>query len=108
MKALRGLALACLLVMPAAQAANLAEVLQLALQSDPTLREADANRLAAHESKPLARSVMLPQINLGYSRDYEEDSGTSRQFIATGFVDVPIEQTSDTDFWNIQLTQSVF
>jgi len=108
MKVLRGLALACLVVVPAAQAANLSEVLELALQSDPSLREADANRLAAHENKPLARSVMLPQINLGYSQDHQEDSGTSRQFGAIGFVDVPLEQTSDTNFWNVELRQSVF
>jgi hypothetical protein len=50
MKPFKGLVLASLLAaVPVAQAANLAEVLALALQSDPQLREADANRLAAHE-----------------------------------------------------------
>jgi outer membrane protein len=110
MKRLTGLALAAVLAVPAAQAANLSEVLELALQSDPQLREADANRLAAQEAKPLARSVLLPQINLGYSRDYNKDDGTTRQFDAAQnkFVDVPAKQTADTDQLNLQLQQSVF
>ena len=109
MKPFKGLVLASLLAaVPVAQAANLAEVLALALQSDPQLREADANRLAAHESKPLARSVMLPQINLGYERDWEEQDGTSRQFAATRFIDVPFTSSADTDFLSLQLQQSVF
>jgi outer membrane protein len=108
MKPFKGLVLASLLAVPVAQAANLSEVLALALQSDPQLREADANRLAAHEAKPLARSVMLPQLNLGYERDHEEQDGTSRQFAAARFIDVPFQSTADTDFWSLQLQQSVF
>jgi len=108
MKPLIGLVLASLLAVPAVQAANLSEVLALALQSAPQLREADANRLAAHENKPLARSVMLPQINAGYEADHEEQDGTSRQFAAARFIDVPFTSTADTNFWSLELKQSVF
>ena len=38
-------------------------VYQRALQNDPQIREADANRLASRESKPQALAALLPQIN---------------------------------------------
>ncbi len=47
----------------AAQAASLLEIYQQALQSDPQIHEAEARRLAALESKPQARSVLLPQLS---------------------------------------------
>jgi outer membrane protein len=110
MKLLIGLLVASTLAPPAVQAAYLTEVLVLALQNDPQLREADANRLAAHEGKPLARSVLLPQVNLSYARDYGKDDGTSQQFNAAEqrFIDVPLETTADTDRLSLQLVQSVF
>src|SRR4030095_129477 len=102
--------LASLLAVPAAQAANLSEVLALSLQSDPQLREADANRLAAHEAKPLARSVMLPQINLGYQKDYSNGDGTTQCDPTSALCPpntntVPFEQTRDTDLLNLELRQ---
>ena len=45
------------------QAADLLSVYQRALQNDPQIREADANRLASRESKPQALAALLPQIN---------------------------------------------
>jgi outer membrane protein TolC len=46
-----------------AGAANLIEVYQQALQNDPQIREAEANRLASRESKPQALAALLPQVN---------------------------------------------
>ena len=37
-------------------------VYQRALQNDPQLKEAEANRLAALESKPQALAALLPQL----------------------------------------------
>ncbi|HEX7011387.1 MAG TPA: TolC family outer membrane protein [Steroidobacteraceae bacterium] len=46
----------------AAEAADLLAVYERALQNDPQIREADANRLAAREAKPQALAALLPQI----------------------------------------------
>lgn len=57
-----------LLAFAAAQAAespdkaNLIEIYEKALQNDPQIREAEANRLATMESKPQARAALLPQL----------------------------------------------
>ena len=104
------LLLASVLAAPMANAANLADVLALALQNDPTLREADATRLAAHEGKPIARSVLLPQINLGYARDHITQDGTQRQFNEQNqaFENVTLETVFDTGQLNLQLQQSIF
>jgi outer membrane protein len=60
----------------ALQAADLLSVYERALQNDPQIREADANRLASRESKPQAIAALLPQFNAsgGYSKD-EQDVG---------------------------------
>jgi len=47
----------------ALQAADLLSVYERALQNDPQIREADANRLASRESKPQAVGALLPQFN---------------------------------------------
>ncbi len=53
-----------LLSMQQAGAASLLDVYQSALISDPSIREAEANRMVAYEQKPQARSQFLPQVNL--------------------------------------------
>jgi outer membrane protein len=60
---------------PAAPAADLLDVYQRALQNDPQLREAEANRLAALESKPQAIAALLPQINGSAQVSRETDVG---------------------------------
>ena len=47
---------------PTASGSDLMEVYQRAVQNDPQIREADANRLASRESKPQALAALLPQI----------------------------------------------
>lgn len=52
-----------------AHAANLLEVYDQAAQSDPTIRAAEANRLASREARPQALASFLPSIsaNFGWS-----------------------------------------
>ncbi len=96
-----------------AQAADLADVYQRALQNDPLIREAEANRLAALESKPQALSALLPQLNAGAGYDSSETDG-SRTFFADdgsgGFDIRSIDSKSDSDTtsWDVTLRQSVF
>jgi outer membrane protein len=61
----------------AAPAADLLAVYQRALQNDPQLREAEANRLAALETKPQALSALLPQLAGSGLISREHDSGPS-------------------------------
>jgi outer membrane protein len=60
-----------------APAADLLAVYQRALQNDPQLREAEANRLAALETKPQALSALLPQLAGSGLVTREHDIGQS-------------------------------
>src|ERR1700731_1699527 len=61
----------------AAPAADLLAVYQRALQNDPQLREAEANRLAALETKPQALPAPRPQPAGNGQVTRQHDSGTS-------------------------------
>jgi len=61
MKRLVFLLTACLSIQ-AAPAADLLAVYQRALQNDPQLREAEANRLAALEAKPQAVAALAKEL----------------------------------------------
>jgi outer membrane protein len=69
--------MACLLAGHASFAADLLAVYQRALQNDPQLREAEANRLAALESKPQALAALLPQLTGSALASKERDTGPS-------------------------------
>src|ERR1700722_12805636 len=60
-----------------APAADLLAVYQRALQNDPQLREAEANRLAALEAKPQALSALLPQLSGSGVVTREKDVGST-------------------------------
>ncbi len=117
-KHLSALGLTLVLLAPAAPAADLLEIFQLALQSDPRLREAEANRLAALESKPQARSGYLPQFTAD-AQFLDQETNGANTFLTlvedpnTGN-EVPVtintsqESDADTTQWQLQLTQSVF
>jgi len=64
-------------VFQAASAEDLLAVYQRALQNDPELREAEAKRLAALESKPQAVAALLPQLSGSALASKERDSGPS-------------------------------
>jgi outer membrane protein len=60
-----------------ASGADLLAVYQRALQNDPQLREAEATRLAALETKPQALAALLPQIEGSGLVTREHDTGPS-------------------------------
>src|ERR1700739_4308563 len=62
-----------LLLLPlAATAKDLIGVFEDAVHNHPVIRQADANRLAARESKPQALAALLPQLNgtAGITREH--------------------------------------
>jgi outer membrane protein len=63
----------------AAPAADLLAVYERALQNDPQLKEAEATRLAALESKPQALAALLPQVAGSGTASKEKDAGQSNQ-----------------------------
>jgi outer membrane protein len=73
------IALLCCLVCSAVSAADLLAVYQRALQNDPQLKEAEANRLAALESKPQAIAALLPQLAGNGTVSKEKDAGQSNE-----------------------------
>ncbi|MGB5131154.1 MAG: TolC family outer membrane protein [Steroidobacteraceae bacterium] len=94
---------------PLAGAADLGSIYQQALKNDPLIREAEANRRAARESKPQALSALLPQVTAGGRYDDGESNGTST-FIDPGSPPVPFQQSRNgtAESWNLTLRQSVF
>ena len=64
-----------------ADAADLIAVYHRALQNDPQLREAEANRLAAIEAKPQAQAALLPQLAASGSATKERDTGSNSTIV---------------------------
>jgi len=91
---------ACIFGFHAAAATDLVAVYQRALQNDPQLREAEANRLAALESKPQALAALLPTATGTVIANKERDNGASNQSFS--FTDVstgkPIVVVENQDF----------
>jgi len=92
---LLSLALAALLLSPAAQAADLWSTYQTALEFDAELRAAESDYRAALEARPQARSVLLPQIDGGatQSRTRTNPDGMSSSDIDTTRFDVTLNQS---------------
>lgn len=115
LKCLPLLLAATVMLAPAqAGAASLIDAYRDAMRSDPTLREAAANRLATLEAKPQARAALLPQIEGTGSYQYQDSSGTQTftQRLDTGQV-----ATLTTGFrqeveplrnWQLRVTQTLF
>jgi outer membrane protein len=112
--------IACLSGFHTAAAADLVAVYQRALQNDPQLREAEANRLAALESKPQAVAALLPQLSGSASAGKERDTGSSSQSfsftdISTGKPIVVVENqsfdgrtTTTNHKYGVDLRQNLF
>lgn len=98
--------LAWYLLPSAAPAASLLEVYQQALQSDPLIHEAEARRLAALESSPQARSVLLPQISA--AGEYTESNFDGTSFPSNNVIPVTTIQDEEQTRWRIELRQSLF
>lgn len=67
-----------------ADAANLIEVYQRASQSDPQIREAEANRLATREARPQALASFLPQAEATGSYSDTTIGGSSSALTSGG------------------------
>lgn len=85
---------------------TLADIYQLALNNDPTLKSAEATYRANLETEKQNRSALLPQISAtaGY---------TQQDFDSDGFnvnVDAAVESNRDTDTtsWGATLDQTIF
>ena len=103
-----GLALA----VPFAHGADLLEVYQRALQSDPQIREAEATRLATLEAKPQALAGLLPTVSANGNYISRDQKGENSTLAVVGGVPVvgTTRQTIDATIkqYQIQLTQPLF
>ena len=90
------------------QATSLLEVYQQALQSDPSIHEAEALRLASLEAEPQARGLMLPQVSFGGSWTTEDSSGSSSGEDSGGTFLSSSDTKSDITQWNFTLRQTLF
>lgn len=101
-----------LLSMQQAGATSLLEVYQSALISDPSIREAEANRMVAYEQKPQARSQFLPQLNLtgNYLTRNRNGDNDQVQYTENGLVAIPTSFDGGSDDWNfdVALRQTLF
>jgi outer membrane protein len=108
---IRTIALCGLLVAtPGIWADDLIDVYQLALQNDPIIREALANRDAAMEARPLAWASLLPQVNASasYSDTTSQSLGSSLAFDPdNNFALVLLRTPGDTDSEASSFTFSV-
>ncbi|HTV97168.1 MAG TPA: TolC family outer membrane protein [Steroidobacteraceae bacterium] len=110
------LVLACCLAWSCAPAADLLAVYQRALQNDPQLKEAEANRLAALEAKPQALAALLPQISGSGTISREKDKGQSNEtetVIADGQTITEAfpfngRVTTNTHKYGVDLSQNLF
>jgi outer membrane protein len=95
-----------------AQAEDLLNVYDSAVVNDPQIREAEANRKAARESRPQAIARLLPQANGSAARTRSWTDGTGISgFVLGGAVSQNITGgtgTTDTDSWQLSIRQSVF
>jgi outer membrane protein len=101
----------------ALQAADLLSVYERALQNDPLIREADANRLASRESKPQALAALLPQLGAtgSYSDVNQDFSRTTLTPANPADPNSPLaarDISTDADYkerrYDVTLTQSLF
>ena len=107
------LALLLFAVAGSAAAKDLLGVFEDAVHSDPVIRQADANRLAAREARPQAWAAVLPQLNGTAGVTGDHNSGTQPFFgtstNGTPFVQaVPAVVDTTTRQWALNLRQNVF
>ena len=106
----RAATLACLLAgfAGSAQPKDLVGVFEDALKNDPVIRQADANRLAARESRPQAWSALLPQLNGTANVTRDNNVGTQPFFFGNGIVPDSVGVSTTTKTWGLNLKQNVF
>jgi outer membrane protein len=113
------LALCVLALSDAATAKDLAGVYEDALKSDPAIRQADANRLAAREARPQAWSAVLPQITgtANVLRDHSSGYQDTLSEIPNpidpsnpliGVLPLPTTTDTTTRAWAVNLRSNLF
>jgi outer membrane protein len=102
-----------LLLAATASAKDLIGVFEDALQNDPQIRAADANRLAQREVRPQAFAALLPQLSGMASTARDTMSGRA-DTISMNANNQPVvvpqmsSITTTTKQWSVNLTQNVF
>ena len=91
---------------------GLIEIYQRALQNDPMIREAEANYLVMLETKPQARSAVLPSLTLsaGASVGNSTNPNPATNFMTgePSKVVVSSESRRDSSDWSVALTQTLY
>lgn len=112
MKRVALLALCSLVFGGTAMGEDLLTVYRRALQADPLIREAEANRRAAREARPQALAALLPQISGSAARDKSDTESFSQQTqLINGQIVVfggASTRKPEADRWSVDLRQSVF
>jgi outer membrane protein len=88
-------------------AENLAEIYQLALQSDPAVQKAQAQALAAEEDIVQARAVLLPQLKASstFSRGERDSQNYNDAFAPLGST---ITSTADTTSYTFEVNMQIY
>ncbi|MEO8444969.1 MAG: TolC family outer membrane protein [Gammaproteobacteria bacterium] len=113
------LPLATLLASGLASGDSLLQIYEKAVHSDPLVREAEANRLATVEGRPIARGALLPQVTASGSYTKGKPEGkTTRTFSQVDQTSptqdiITFTNTSDgIDYtnkgWSLQIQQILF
>ncbi len=87
------------------QAADLLQIYDIAVESDPTLREAEQQLFATREIKPQARALLLPNLGLQGNLDY---TNRKTEGATQGFGSFNRNDTFDSHEVSAVLTQSVY
>jgi outer membrane protein len=97
-------AITTLLLAATANGADLLSVYDQALLNDPQIREAEANRRAQRQSRPLAIANLLP--------DFSASTGRSRRWGTQTINGQPLPGSNDgystSDTWNLSINQTLF
>jgi len=89
-----------------AETMNLLEIYEMALENDPAIREAHANRDAAKQAWPQARANLLPQLSLTAS--YQD---RTRERIVSQAGQVPLDPSRSDDTttqYSLSMDQTLF
>lgn len=103
------LALVCAFCAPAYAQESLLDIYQRALQNDPAIREAEATYRALAETKPQARALLLPSLNLSAQRAHRFNDVQGGALAVTGQpIGTRSQSESDSHGYSIALSQTVF
>ncbi len=107
------LLLSCTVLAAPAAAESLLDVYQRALQSDPGIREAEAEYLADLEIRPQSRSALLPQVEARAGRSWDDAEGTGvfQRIDDDGNIvnqSTQFAEDGRTTNWTLELRQTLF